>query len=140
MTHAFVCDASVAIGWVHPGQATVLSMATLDAIAEGAIVEVPALWPLELSNALLVLTRRGKLRDQERRVGLGWLRTLPVRLDLEAAAIAWSTLSEMATTFNLSVYDATYLELARRRNLALACSDGPLRKAARLSSVRLWTA
>jgi predicted nucleic acid-binding protein len=139
VTQALVCDASVAVGWVHPGQATALSKAVLDAMADGAVVEVPALWPLELSNALLVLTRRGKLSDLERKVGLAWLRTLPIRIDHDAAGLAWSTLSETAATLNLSVYDATYLELARRRTLPLACSDGPLRKAARLSGVRIWT-
>ena len=139
MTQALVSDASVAIGWVHPGQATALSTAILDAVADGAIVEVPALWPLEVANALLVLTRRGKLSERERHTGLGWLRGLPVRMDHDAAAIAWSTLSETATANNLSVYDATYLELALRRKLPLACVDGPLRKAAQRCGVRLWT-
>src|SRR5437764_9058035 len=32
---AFVADASVAVGWVHPAQATPETVATLDAIAEG---------------------------------------------------------------------------------------------------------
>lgn len=139
MTQTLVCDASVAIGWVHPGQATGLSMATLDAMANEATIEVPSIWPLEVSNALLVLARRGKLSDQERIVGLGWLRALPVRVDHDAARIAWSTLSEIAAAFNLSVYDATYLELARRRSLPLACSDGPLRKAVQRAGVRVWS-
>ena len=58
---AFVVDASVAVGWVHPAQATPQAAATLDAIAEGAVLEVPALWPLEVANALTVLVRRRKL-------------------------------------------------------------------------------
>ena len=36
MTQAFVADASVAVGWVHPGQATTQTAAMLEAIAEGA--------------------------------------------------------------------------------------------------------
>lgn len=72
MTRAFVADASVALGWVHPAQATALTGAMLDAIAEGATLEVPALWPLEVANALLVLERRRKLtRDEGRRAWAG---------------------------------------------------------------------
>ena len=54
------------------------------------------------------------------------------------AALAFSKLSELASTYRLSVYDATYLELAERRTLALACKDGPLKKAAKQYGVQLW--
>ena len=138
MTRAFVADASVAIGWVHPAQATTRTAAMLDAIAEGATLEVPALWPLEVANALIVLVRRRKLSEEECQTGLGWLRGLPVRIDPEAASLAFSRLSELAATHQLSVYDAAYLELAQRRKLALACQDGPLRKAAKQEGVGLW--
>lgn len=83
MTGSFIADASVAVGWVHPAQATTQTAAMLHAIAEGAILEVPALWPLEVANALLVLVRRRKLTENERQTGLGWLRGLPLRIDHE---------------------------------------------------------
>jgi predicted nucleic acid-binding protein len=55
------------------------------------------------------------------------------------ASLAFTTLSELATAHNLSVYDAAYLELAQRRKLVLGCKDGPLREAARRCGVSLWT-
>ncbi len=134
----FVADASVAIGWVHPSQATTHTASMLDAVAEGAAVEVPALWPLEVANALSVLARRRKLTEDERRAGLGWLRGLPLRIDHEMASIAFSRLSDLASAHQLSVYDAAYLELAQRRRLVLGCKDGSLRKAARRAGVQLW--
>lgn len=139
MTHLFVADASVAVGWVHPAQATTQTAAMLDALAEGATLEVPALWPLEVANALLVLVRRRKLTEDERQTGLGWLRGLPLRIDPEGASLAFSRLSELAAAHQLSVYDAAYLELAQRRKLVLACTDGPLRKAAGHAGVSLWS-
>jgi predicted nucleic acid-binding protein len=139
MTRAFVADASVAIGWVHPAQATGQTAAMLDAIADGATLEVPALWPLEVANALLVLVRRRKLVEDERQAGLGWLRGLRLRLDHEMSELAFSRLSELAAAHQLSVYDAAYLELAARRRLVLGCKDGPLRAAARHAGVSLWT-
>jgi predicted nucleic acid-binding protein len=135
---AFVADASVAVAWVHPAQATTQTAAMLDALADGATLEVPALWPLEVANALIVLVRRRKLNEDERRTGLGWLRGLPLRIDPEAASLAFSRLSELAAAHQLSVYDAAYLELAQRRQLELACTDGPLRKAAKQTGVSLW--
>ena len=138
MTRAFVADASVAIGWVHPAQATKQTAAMLDAIADGATLEVPALWPLEVANALIVLVRRRKLAEDERRLGLEWLRGLRMRLDHEMSALAFSRLSDLAAARKLSVYDAAYLELAARRGLMLGCKDGPLRAAARHAGISLW--
>ena len=138
MTRAFVADASVAIAWVHPAQATAETDAMLDAIGDGSTLEVPSLWPLEVCNALLVLVRRRKLLEAERQAALGWVRGLRVRIDHEGAALALTRLSELAAAHQLSVYDAVYLELAQRRKLPLGCKDGPLRKAANAAGVTLW--
>ena len=138
MMGAFVADASVAVAWVHPAQATRQSAAMLEAIADGATVEVPALWPLEVANALIVLVRRRKLTEDERQAALRWLGGLRVRIDYEMASLAFSRLSELAAAHHLSVYDAAYLELAQRRTLVLGCMDGPLRTAARRAGVSLW--
>jgi predicted nucleic acid-binding protein len=136
---AFVADASVAIGWVHPGQETANTTALLQAIEDGAIIEVPALWPLEVANVLTVLVRRHKLTEEdERQTALLWLSALPLRIDHEMATLAFSRLGEIATKHQLSIYDAAYLELAQRRNLPLACNDGPLREAASRLSIGLW--
>jgi predicted nucleic acid-binding protein len=137
VTRSFVADASVAIAWVHPAQATPGTEALLQALADGATLEAPALWPLEVASALLVLVRRRKLTEDERQTALGWLRGLPLRIVHEMAERAFSQLSELAAAHGLSVYDAAYLELAGRRQLALACKDGPLRTAARQTGVTL---
>jgi predicted nucleic acid-binding protein len=138
MTPAFVADASVAIGWVHPAQATRQTAAMLETVALGATLEVPALWPLEVANALIVLVRRRKLSEDDRQTALGWLRGLRLRFDHEMAGLAFSRLSELAAVHRLSVYDAAYLELAQRRRLVLGCKDGPLRTAAKQAGVELW--
>jgi predicted nucleic acid-binding protein len=52
--------------------------------------------------------------------------------------LAFSKLSELATSHRLSVYDAAYLELAQRRRLTFGCKDGPLREAAKRLGVELW--
>lgn len=138
MNGSFVADASVAIAWVHPAQATAATQTMLLSLRAGAILYVPALWPLEVANALLVLRRRRKLSEAERRAGLGWLQGLSFAVDHEMSAIAFHRLSDLAGEYGLSVYDTVYLELAERRSLPLACKDGPLRRAATKRGVVTW--
>lgn len=139
MSKPFVADASVAIAWVHPAQSTEMTDALLDAIGSGVRFEVPALWPLEVANALTVLVRRDRLMAAERDAALAWLGQLRATVDHEAASKAFTKLAALAAEHALSVYDVAYLELAARRGLALACKDGPLRIAATRASIELWT-
>jgi predicted nucleic acid-binding protein len=134
----FVADASVAIAWIHPAQATAETQAILRSVRAGAVLHVPALWPLEVANALLVLTRRRKLSEAERRAALGWIQGLSFEIDHEMSGIAFHRLSDLASEHGLSLYDAVYLELAERRCLPLACKDGPLRDAAAKQGVVTW--
>jgi predicted nucleic acid-binding protein len=138
VSQAFVADASVAVGWVHPRQATKDTDAMFDSLGEGVVIEVPAIWPLEVANALCVLVRRGRMSDQERCEALASLQRVRARVDHETAALGFTKLSELAFEHHLSVYDAAYLELAQRRNLPLGCKDGPLRDAAKRAGVALW--
>jgi len=135
---SFVADASVAIAWVHPAQATDETDAMLDRLAEGDSLVVPALWPLEVANALTVLRRRGKLTSDEVRTAIEIIRELPALIDHEAAAIAFTRLVDLASEHELTIYDATYLELATRRQLPLASNDARMKQAAIRSGVELW--
>ena len=126
-----IVDASVAIAWVHPGQATPETDSLLLRIGQGPSLVVPALWPVEVANALLVLERRGKLTGEERHAALGALLDLNCEIDHEMAALALTRLSQLAEELKLSVYDAAYLELALRLKVPMACKDGPLREAAK---------
>lgn len=132
-----VVDASIAVAWVHPGQATPETDALLDQVGQGMRVVVPALWPVEVANVLLVLERRKKLTARERGRALTALLSLRCVVDHEMSALAFTDLSKLASELTLSVSDAAYLELALRLKLPLACKDGPLLEAARRRRVRV---
>lgn len=132
-----VVDASVGLAWVHPGQATKETNQLLESFKQGTSFLVPSLWFLEMANALLVLERRGRLGGQERQDALLALGSLPLQVDAEAHLKAFGEISRIATTHNLSVYDATYLELAVSERLPLATKDEALKAAARKCSVKL---
>jgi len=135
---SFVADASVAIAWVHPAQATPETDAMLDRLSAGDSLVVPALWPLEVANALTVLRRRRKLTPDEARTAIEIIRELPAVIDHEAAAVAFTRLVDLASEHELTVYDATYIELATRRQLPLASNDARMKQAAIRSGVDLW--
>ena len=123
---AIVVDASVASDWLlddefDPTAASALSRL----IEEGAIV--PQLWSFEVRNALLTAERRGRISGEETRERLEGLAELPINTDAEPDLdIALG----LAREYRLSFYDALYLELAKRRNCALATLDQNLGRAA----------
>jgi len=126
---SFVLDNSVALAWCFEDEQTPAIMALLDrVVATGAMA--PLLWPLEALNGLLVAERRRRLDAQKRTELAGLLRALPITLDDETADNSWEATLRLAERFTLSVYDATYLELAQRRRLPLASMDLALCSAA----------
>jgi predicted nucleic acid-binding protein len=58
------------------------------------------------------------------------LARLPIAIDAETDAHAWTTTLQLADSFQLTLYDAAYLELALRLGLPLATLDSALRPAA----------
>jgi predicted nucleic acid-binding protein len=127
----WVVDSSVGFAWVHPHQAIPETDKLLDDVGAGATIVVPELWFTEMANGLLVLQRRKKLTAQERKTALQTLAGLNLTVDEEAGKMAFRKTSELAEKHGLSVYDATYLEIALRRKLSLASRDNALRQAAR---------
>ncbi len=126
---SFVLDNSVALTWCFEDERTPVTAALLEQVGElGA--QAPMLWPLEALNGLLVAERRGRLDASQRQRLAGFLRALPIALDVDTASQAWTETARLAERFGLSAYDAAYLELAQRHNLPLASLDRALRAAA----------
>ena len=136
MSASFLVDASVGFAWVYQGQATPETDQWLNEVAAGGTVIVPALWYLEMSNVLLIAQRRHRLTAVQRRAALGKLTTLQFTVDEEGARHAFGKTSELAEKYGLTIYDATYLELALRRSLPLATRDEALKTAAKRCGVK----
>ena len=133
---SFVLDSSIALSWCFEDERTPATRALLVRVGVAGAC-APALWPLEVLNALAMAERRSRI-DAERRQRLaGFLRDLPVTIDEETASQAWAVTSQLAARFRLTVYDAAYLELAQRRGLPLATLDQELRAAAAALGVTL---
>lgn len=127
---AFVLDCSVTMAWMFRDEATDATDRWRDML-NGNRVLVPALWPTETANALLVATRRRRIALNELPRLRMQLNALPIDVDPISTARTWGPVLDLAHAHHLTVYDATYLELAMRRQLPLATLDRALRNAAR---------
>jgi predicted nucleic acid-binding protein len=126
---ALVVDASVVLAWCFPDEHNDYANRILDLLEETPAV-VPSLWFVEVANALLVGERRNRLNPAEATRFLSLLRSLMVEADTQTSARALTDTLALARAWNLSAYDATYLELAMREGLPLATLDDRLREAA----------
>lgn len=137
MKQAFVADASVAVAWCTPAQASSATDRLLDHILDGSTVFVPPLWLYEVANALLILWRRKKLTASDYSEAKMLLDRLRISIDQDGPRLANSRVSDLAMEHDLTVYDAAYLELAIRKQLPLASGDRSLRRAANQSGIAL---
>ena len=125
----FVVDGSVALAWCFPDEKAAYPQAVLDSLVKAQAV-VPSLWYLDVGNSLLVGERRKRCTQADTTTWLAFLKSLPIVVDDETARRAWNDVLGLARAYNLSSYDAAYLELALRRGLALASLDKQLKTAA----------
>ncbi|MGA9072315.1 MAG: type II toxin-antitoxin system VapC family toxin [Terracidiphilus sp.] len=124
-----VLDSSATLAQAFPDERTAAIMELFQLIANcGAIV--PELWRIEVANTLNVGIRRGRISKANRQGILDDLESLPISIDWETRKHTWGRTLELADRHRLTVYDATYLELALRLALPLATLDEELREAA----------
>jgi predicted nucleic acid-binding protein len=136
VTAAFVADSSVAVSWAVLSQSSPLTDSLLDAVISGRAFVVPALWPFEVANALLALTRRKRITPEQCARARRALNRLRPLVDDEGPGEAFGRISEHAEEHELSIYDAAYLELALRRRLPIASRDARLNKAAQFRGIQ----
>ncbi|MBV8357296.1 MAG: type II toxin-antitoxin system VapC family toxin [Deltaproteobacteria bacterium] len=131
-----VIDASITLSWYFEDERTPAANAVLDQVtAAGAVV--PSLWKLETANGLQVAMRRQRVDAAFRERALVHLARLPITIDVDTDTYAWTTTLQLADRFQLTLYDAAYLELAQRRALPLATLDTELRAAAKALGLTL---
>jgi predicted nucleic acid-binding protein len=126
-----VMDASFCGAWVLEDESSDEADHLL-AQAEAGVVGllVPALWKYEMLNLLRSACRRGRLEEAEAGNAAKVLSQVPLDLVDVPDATAQARIFELARAYDLSAYDATYLELALRFKLPLRTSDRVLKKAA----------
>ena len=131
---AFVLDASVAVAWVVPSQATDYAK-RVRVRGRREPFHVPTVFTAEVTNVLVTLERRRILSAQGAAAAAAVLSRLdPVVHELRLSV---SDLRTLALRHRLSAYDASYLALALELRLPVACGDRPVRAALQGAGVKL---
>jgi predicted nucleic acid-binding protein len=127
----FVLDNSVTMRWLF-GDGSPSDQAyakqVLALIVEAEVL-VPGVWCLEVSNVIARAERKFGLTEARSSEFLRALQQMHIHVDPETSAHAMGSTLQLARRYNLSAYDAAYLELAMREGLPLATIDEGLVKA-----------
>jgi len=133
----FVADASVSLAWCFADESTSWTESLLDRLETGDQLAVPAHWFAEVSNALWMAVRRKRIAFDDTTAMLEKFGMLPIEAEPAITTNFAKDVLLICSIHNLTAYDAAYLELALRRQLALATLDTDLRKAAANRGVTL---
>ena len=125
----FVIDNSVVMAWCFKDELSPYSDTVLGSL-EFSTAYVPAIWPLEVSNVLLVAERRGRISEAGIMRFITLLDELPINIIQESPGRMFKEIFTLGREQNLSSYDASYLDLAMRKGLSIATLDKKLIAAA----------
>lgn len=133
----FVLDASIAISWAFADKVSAFAEAIVHRLRDDDAV-VPGVWPLEVANTILVGPHRGRVSELTRIRYFWQLQQLPITIDTDTInQVGIVKIFDLGDRYQLSAYDASYLELAMRLGLPLATLDTRLADAAARAGVRL---
>jgi predicted nucleic acid-binding protein len=130
----FVLDCSITLSWCFEDEKTHYAQSILYAMEKSRAI-VPALWSIEVANVLTLAQRRKRISHTQAIAFREYLSMLAIEVDDYLLRKPVEILSDLATETGLTAYDATYLELALRKNLPLATLDGQLKQAAKQSGI-----
>ena len=132
----WVFDASITLAWCFEDERQPSTDELFRRLGRTPAV-VPQIWPLEVANVLMLAVRKGRLTSAQRAQFVQVLDSAAIHIDAASAGSAFSTITALADLHRLTIYDASYLELALRLRLPLATLDRELRAAAAVAAVPL---
>ena len=131
---SFVIDASVILAWHNPEEENSYADHILDFLGEEAAI-TPQLCCLEINNAMRTFEKRGGISSLDAERALASINNLPIKRDNVPISFEVPFVLNLARKYDLTIYDACYLELAIRLNLPIATLDRKLINAAEKAGV-----
>jgi len=133
----WVMDCSVAAALGLPDENSASAEAFLP-VMQQEDVWVPSLWWHEIGNVLMAAKRRGRITDSDSAGLMRLYGSLPVHTDTAHGSDLMERAHRLAMDYKLSAYDATYLELAERKQAGMATLDAGLHEAAHACGVKVF--
>lgn len=134
----FVLDNSVTMRWLFGDGSPsdqLYAKRVLAKIEDGNVL-VPGVWCLEVANVIARAESKYGLAEARSAEFVHALQQMHIQVDPETCVHAMGDTLQLARRYNLSAYDAAYLELALREGLPLATLDEGLEKAAKKAGVK----
>lgn len=127
-----VADASFCGAWILAAEFSEEADRLLSQLIKGTVqLVVPALWHYEMMNLLRSALRRKRLVPEDVSEAIDALEQVPIILEDLPGGPARRRIFHLAVQFDLSAYDAAYLELADRLKIRLVTCDAKLKAAAK---------
>ncbi|RZD16879.1 MAG: PIN domain-containing protein [Candidatus Acididesulfobacter guangdongensis] len=136
----FVLDNSITMRWLFGDEKKEdldYAIAVLETMKE-AEASVPAIWGLEVSNVIAKAEAKGLIAESRSTLFIQMLNNLDIQPDMQTYLYSLNDILNLARRYGLSAYDASYLELALRRNIPLATLDEDLIKAVKKSGTEIY--
>jgi predicted nucleic acid-binding protein len=125
----------MAAAWLFVEQRNDRNRRILKSLESGGRALVPALWGFEVANLVWMARRRGHVSETQATLYLQLLKSLPIAVEFEPLARVFNSVSSLAVRYDITVYDASYLELAIRDGVPLATVDAELARAAEQAGI-----
>lgn len=127
-----VADASFCGAWILEDESSEKAEHLLSLIVRGKVeLVVPALWHYEMNNLLRSAHKRRRLSEEDAREAIETLNQVPLTIEDLPEGPARKRILHLAFQFDISSYDAAYLELADRHKIPLHTADTKLNSAAK---------
>lgn len=133
----FVLDASVTLSWLIDHSTAPYATRIRQLLSSGSYAVVPALWQWEIANGFVIAERRGILAPVDTAHILQTFEAMLSSIEIRQDLIPIHRIIKTAVGYQLTVYDAAYLELAKEERLPIATLDHALAKAAAKAAVPL---
>ncbi len=129
MTYHYVLDCSVAMTWFFDDEYTASTDALKEMLRNGSVI-VPTIWPFEVANVLWSTERQKRIKPYQSEKIKHLIQKLPIEVDNHLESDPLGNTLELAREYDISVYDASYVDLSLRLGIPLASLDNKLRTAA----------
>ena len=134
----FVLDASVALAWFVDRPTAQYADHVRQLLLRGDRALVPALWQLEVANGFISAERRRILTPSDTDEALQNLDIVIAQaIENNQDSVSMRGVLHTAQEFQLTAYDAVYLQTALQQELPLATLDRLLRTAASKAGVEI---
>ena len=102
----FVVDASAALAWCFEDESNAWTDGLLERLRQGDRIAVPAHWPTEILNGLLIASRRKRIKPDQPRLLWEELSRLPIEAEPPLSATLANTVIAVSEKHRLTAYDA----------------------------------